>query len=296
MCVPKIRIVVAGDLGTGKSSLINFYISSIFADFDSTLEDTYTKKVLVNNIIHDVEIVDTVDNEFRNNHDVIHRYQQCDAIILAYAIDDVKSFDSLFKRYSYLPIDDSEGDVKITIADGKIKAFPPVILAGLKQDLENSRQVAFQQGQNLSNKLQLQDFIECSTVNRSNVEELFNRAITLGLKYQQSEQDLTDLYFAEDKDSHSKPLELNKVVTANSVKSTLSGNNSNKALSRTEKFTPIEETDDKEAVETITVDSIPMATSSFSRSNKSLSKERRHLINKKHAEPSKGSNGCCTIM
>lgn len=197
--IPRIKIVVAGDLGTGKSSLINFFIRSLYSEeFDPELEDTYCKQVTFDDKLYNLEILDTVDNEFRSEHDKISMYQDCDAIILTYAVDDATSLDNIFVRYSNLPINEEVGENKLVYKDSRIRRFPPIILAGLKSDLVSTKQIDYHTGQRIAKDLKLQGFFECSAASNINVDELFKFATECGLKHQQNDIDLTNIYAAEE--------------------------------------------------------------------------------------------------
>lgn len=205
MSFPTLRIVVAGDLGTGKSNLVNFYIRSlIVGDFDPTIEDKYYKQVTIDGKVYNIEIIDSVDNEFRNNSERCALYQECDAIILTFAIDDLITFNNLVIRYASLPINEEDGNKKLTYINGRIKLFPPIILVGTKCDLEMARQVSYSSGLKFSHDFQLQDYFECSSNSNINIDELFNRAIELGFNFNNSERDLTNIYAIIDDDSQLK--------------------------------------------------------------------------------------------
>lgn len=314
--IPTIRIVIAGDLGTGKSSLVNMYIRAIFTDFDPTIEDTHSKRVTINDIVYNIEIVDTVDNEFRNENDRTSLYLNCDVIILTYAIDDISSFTNLIMRYSNLPINEEDGNKKLTYIDGRVKILPPIILAGTKLDLESSRQVAYQQGKKLQTQLQLQEFIECSALTKLNVDELFDIAIKFGLQHQQSENDLTHIYAADDGSS-----ELNKTPSSNSAISKRNRDIKLKNLSLIpsivenetrvdqNKDVPNNTTTTKTTATSTTInnnnDMITKAQSNRSKENgkgnlsPSLGTNNRTFAKATNPKPNNstnGSNGCCIIM
>lgn len=243
MCHPTIKIVVAGDVGTGKSNLVNFFVRSLYStDFDPTIEETYTKSILIDDVYYNLEIIDTVDNEFRDNQKRNCMYIQSDVIILTYAIDDEVSFTNLLLRYSNLPINEEDGSRKLTYVDGRIKSFPPIILVGTKLDLESSRQVAYQSGKNFADQLKLHDFLECSSLANVNVDELFILAAKLGLEHQNSEKDLTHIY-AADEESQVRSTELRLTSSTRSTGSRFSRDNVSKLSKIPDKFSSIKEQD-----------------------------------------------------
>ncbi|KAG0678784.1 hypothetical protein C6P42_000343 [Pichia californica] len=293
--IPTIKIVIAGDLGTGKSSLVNVFTRNMFTELDPTIEDTHCKRVIINDIPYNIEILDTVDNEFHNDHERALIYQQCDAIILTYAINDFDSFQNLIMRYSNLPINEEDGSRKLIYVGDRIRCLPPIILVGTKTDLESCRQVAYPQGKKLQSQLKLQDFIECSCLAKSSVEELFNSVIKLGLTYQLSDKDLTHIY-ADDENSLKKtPSELSVISKQSKI------TNSKKSINK-EKFAPIEEhnfnntlADKKSAkVQSNSKNNvIPKNNNIASRNSKGVSSVSEHA---KANISSKSSDSCCVIM
>jgi GTPase KRas protein len=291
--IPTVRIVVAGDLGTGKSCLINFYLRALFADFDPTLEDTYCKQVLIGDTIHNLEIVDTVDNEFRNDNERISLYQNCDVILLTYSIDDIESFNHIYVRYSNLPINEEVDNKKISYSNGRIKCFPPIILVGTKSDLESARQVATQSAQKLADRLKLQGSLECSCVNNVNVDETFELAVQLGLNHQQSDNDLTHIYAGDEesqiKSSDKKHCSANSSVVSKQSALTNNNNESSKVSKTNDKFAAIQEDDS-----VIKVNNPPPNNYSNSREVKKSSQST--FISASNKPELKNSPSCCIIM
>lgn len=290
MSNPVIKVVVAGDLGTGKSSLVNFFVRSInSAEFDPTIEETYTKHISIDGIYYNLEVVDTVDNEFRDNQKRHCLYVQSDAIILTYAIDDETTFTNLLLRYSNLPINEEDGSRKLTYVDGRIKSFPPIILVGTKRDLESSRQVAYQSGRKFADQLQLQEFMECSALANINVDELFILASKLGLEHQQSDKDLTHIYAA---DEESRNSELRQTSSKGSTASRRSRDNTNKQLRIPENFSSIQEQDSP--AHELPIATSPEAAKRSANPSRNTTQQRATTTN--GLESIKSQDRCCIIM
>lgn len=292
MSIPTIKIVVAGDLATGKSSLITLFIRSFFAtDLDPTVEDTYNKQVNIDGAIYNLEIVDTVDNEFRDENERTSLYQDCDVIILTFAINDVTSFNNLIIRYSHLPINDEDGDKKLVYKNGRIKLFPPIILAGTKLDLEMSRQVAFQSAKKLSNDLKLRDYLECSSASNVRIEELFRAATILGAEHQNSEKDFTHLYMPDD-DADKRQGSSNSSLVSRIIKE----NNQNQNRVKTSgNFSFIEENTTSEPQPAPPKSKQESTLESVKPDLKQMQKPTTATSVKK-MDPPKESKGCCNIM
>ncbi|ODQ49394.1 hypothetical protein PICMEDRAFT_70940 [Pichia membranifaciens NRRL Y-2026] len=285
MSNPVIRVVVAGDLGTGKSSLVNFFVRSVSsAEFDPTIEETYTKRISIDGVYYNLEIVDTVDNEFRDNEQRQCLYVQSDAIILTYAIDDEVTFTNLLLRYSNLPINEEDGSRKLTYIDGRIKSFPPIILVGTKRDLESSRQVAYQSGRKFAEQLQLQNFIECSSFANINVDDLFISASKLGLEHQQSDKDLTHIYAA---DEESRNSDLRQISSTGSTTSRISRDNTHKQLKLPENFSSIQEQESPLPI-------LPEVAKTSARPSRNNTQQRATAA--RGVESMKPQDGCCAIM
>lgn len=316
--IPTIRIVVSGDEGTGKSCLVNFYVRSFFSDeFDPTIEETYFKQITFNEQVYNLEVVDTVENEFRSEEEKNTLYATADAIILTYAVDDVGSFNNLILRYSNLPINEEDDSTKLIYRHGRIKRFPPIILAGTKYDLALSRQVAVQAAEKLVHDLNLQGFIECSSASNINVDELFSRAIELGLEHQKSDHDLTHIY-AADEESQNRNSE-NKSASCSFVSKNSVGNlrkyptNPNsKQVKGAKNFTAIEEQTSRLSAENIhracsaaknkelnpatKLNSRKTLNTNTSQVKGSSSNKIPNPPNQTRRNPNSVDKGCCTIV
>lgn len=184
MSTGKIKIVISGDAGTGKSNLVNVYRGEEYNSIPvSDVQDIYVKNVCYNGQDYELEIVDTIDNDIYSYSDINLLFQECDCVIFTYAIDDIQSFNNLILRYSKLPIT-LEAHEKWTIINDQIKKFPPIILVGTKSDLQLDRQVSIQDANKMYNDLALNGLFECSSILGSGVKEIFEKGIELGLNHQ----------------------------------------------------------------------------------------------------------------
>ncbi|TID13526.1 hypothetical protein CANINC_004884 [Pichia inconspicua] len=197
--IPTIRVIIAGDLGTGKTSLTNVLLRSLFLkEFDANIEDIFCKQIVVDDQPYNLEILDTLDNEFRSGDEIIRLMLNYDVLIYTYAINDAKSFNNLYQRYASLPIHEEGNHEKLVYIDGKFMRVPPIILVGTKEDLENERQVAAHSAEKMKTELNFQKFIECSSINNTNVENLLKIVIEIASEYQNSEKDLTHIFLDDD--------------------------------------------------------------------------------------------------
>lgn len=180
----KLRIILSGDTGTGKSYLANMYRGAHFQSIPSSdVEELYTTTVTNANKQYELEIVDTVDNEMYSDSKRRVMFQECDCVIFTYSIDDIQSFNNLISRYSKLPIM-LQDHIKWTIVDDHIRKFPPIILVGTKSDNQIYRQVSAENAHKLSSELALNGAMECSSIMGLGVDEVFQKAVELGLQHQ----------------------------------------------------------------------------------------------------------------
>eukprot|EP01133_Synstelium_polycarpum_P001345 gene1345-1539_t len=162
MPLREFKIVVLGSGGVGKSALtVQFVqvIGSINYTYDPTIEDSYRKQVEVDGNQCMLEILDTAGTEqFTAMRDLYMKNGQ--GFVLVYSIISNSTFNELPDlREQILRVKDCE-DV-------------PMVLVGNKCDLHDQRQIATEQGEDLSRKFGGCVFLEASAKNKINVEQIF---------------------------------------------------------------------------------------------------------------------------
>lgn len=152
-------IVVFGAGGVGKSALtIQFVQGQFVKDYNPTIEDAYNKRFSVDGRIIQLNITDTAGQEdFAAMRTTYMRTGE--GFILVYSIEDRFSFEEVERFYKELIR--SKGTEKFTC-----------VLCGNKSDLEGSRKVSKDEGQELANKLNCK-FFETSARNGHNINETF---------------------------------------------------------------------------------------------------------------------------
>lgn len=155
------KILLLGDCSSGKTSLIyrltynnflEYYVSTIGIDFN-------IKSLVVNDKKVKLQLWDSCGQE-RFNALTRSYYRNTDAFIICYDISSHKSFE----------------DAKFWIKElEKYVIDRPVIkiLVGTKSDLEESRNIKYDDGKKYADSLGIQ-FIETSSKNNTNVKELFH--------------------------------------------------------------------------------------------------------------------------
>ncbi|KAL7712507.1 Uncharacterized protein QTN25_009831 [Entamoeba marina] len=150
-----VKLTVLGDGGVGKSSIVIRKSRDIFVvEYYPTIEDNYRKLINVGSEQIMLDILDIAGQE-----DIYLMLDECirygEGFLLVYSITDN------------------------SIKDIDVSQFLPIIVVGNKIDLENERQISYEEGQQLANEWNV-DFIECSAKEDINVNELFE-TITLSV-------------------------------------------------------------------------------------------------------------------
>ncbi|KAM7535224.1 hypothetical protein Aperf_G00000093777 [Anoplocephala perfoliata] len=153
------KLVVLGSGGVGKSALTVQFVQGIFVEkYDPTIEDSYRKKVEIDNEQCVLEILDTAGTEqFSAMRDLYMKNGQ--GFILTYSITSPPSlFDLVDLREHIIRVKDTNE--------------VPIVLVGNKCDLEDERAVGKEEGQKLARKWNC-TFMETSAKLKINVSEIF---------------------------------------------------------------------------------------------------------------------------
>ncbi|CAI4051524.1 Ras family GTPase RAS1 SKDI_15G2510 [Saccharomyces kudriavzevii IFO 1802] len=159
------KIVVVGGGGVGKSALTIQLIQSYFVDeYDPTIEDSYRKQVVIDDKVSILDILDTAGQEEYSA--MREQYMRTgEGFLLVYSVTSRNSFDELLSYYQQIQrVKDSD--------------YIPVVVVGNKLDLENERQVSYEDGLRLAKQLNA-PFLETSAKQAINVDEAFYSLIRL---------------------------------------------------------------------------------------------------------------------
>jgi len=166
-----LSIVLAGFGGVGKSAVTIQFLHNRFLDeYDPTIEESYSKHIVVDSIPTYVQIIDTAGQE---------EYQQLrdqslsigDCYLLVYDITSKASFDDLTKIRTNI----------LRMRNAETSGFPIVVI-GNKCDLESYRQVSKEE---VKKKCAIWaiPFLETSAKSRINIEESFIACIMATRKF-----------------------------------------------------------------------------------------------------------------
>lgn len=168
------KLVVVGGGGVGKSAITIQFIQSYFVtDYDPTIEDSYTKQCVIDDIPAKLDILDTAgQEEFSAMREQYMRSGE--GFLLVFAVTDKASFDEMYKFHRQI----------LRVKD---RDEFPMLMVGNKADLEHQRLVSQMDAQNLSRQLKI-PYIECSAKHRMNVDQAFHELVRIVRKFQLSER------------------------------------------------------------------------------------------------------------
>jgi len=168
------KLVVVGGGGVGKSAITIQFIQSYFVtDYDPTIEDSYTKQCVIDDVPAKLDILDTAgQEEFSAMREQYMRSGE--GFLLVFAVTDKASFDEMYKFHRQI----------LRVKD---RDEFPMLMVGNKADLEHQRLVTQMDAQNLSRQLKI-PYIECSAKLRMNVDQAFHELVRIVRKFQLSER------------------------------------------------------------------------------------------------------------
>ncbi|XP_013191061.1 ras-like protein 2 [Amyelois transitella] len=168
------KLVVVGGGGVGKSAITIQFIQSYFVtDYDPTIEDSYTKQCVIDDIPAKLDILDTAgQEEFSAMREQYMRSGE--GFLLVFSVADHASFDELYKFHKQI----------LRVKD---RDEFPMLMVGNKADLESQRVVSLEAAQALSRQLKV-PYIECSAKARMNVDQAFHELVRLVRRFQEAER------------------------------------------------------------------------------------------------------------
>ena len=151
------EVAIYGAEGAGKSGLVLQYCPQFTPEYDPTIEEYYTKKILVDGLRLNFSFCDTKVAEYRA---MLHPQMEImQGFILVYSITSKDSF-RIVK------------ETREDIARVKESQQFPMVLVACKCELEGDREVTKQEGVDLAEKWGC-PFFETSARNCTNIEQAF---------------------------------------------------------------------------------------------------------------------------
>lgn len=162
------KLVILGGLGVGKSTITIQLINHHFIDeYDPTIEDCYRKQCTIDNETYLLDFLDTAgDGEYTELRDNYLKTGQ--GFLFIYSITSRSSFDKVSELLNTAILIRGNNTI-------------PMVLVGNKCDLDNSRQVSKEEGEELAKILNC-PFFESSAKDRINIEESFYKLVREAIK------------------------------------------------------------------------------------------------------------------
>jgi len=158
-----LKYVIIGDSGVGKSNILLRYIYNSFSDeFKTTVGVEFgAKNIEINKMIYRIQIWDTAGQEnFRSIARAYYKNSVCACVV--YDISNHTSFE----------------DIQIWIDDCIKQTAKSVLLllVGNKSDLDNKREVSYQEGEAFA-KSHNMIFFEVSAKTGENIKDIFEKSV-----------------------------------------------------------------------------------------------------------------------
>lgn len=153
------KVIMVGSGGVGKSALtLQFMYDEFVEDYEPTKADSYRKKVVVDGVEVQVDILDTAGQEdyaaIRDNY-----FRSGEGFLCVFSITEHESF---------LQTADFREQILRVKNDDNI----PFLLVGNKMDLDNKRQVSSQEAQTKAQQWKV-SYVETSAKTKENVDKVF---------------------------------------------------------------------------------------------------------------------------
>nr|XP_021383105.1 GTP-binding protein REM 1 [Lonchura striata domestica] len=165
---PRYRVVLLGDPGVGKTSLVNLFAGVQERDLlDQHGGAAYERRLTVDGEETALLVLDTWESEQRVRRGWLQRRSHClhvgNAYIIVYSVTDRDSFESA-------------SELRIQLRRARQAEDIPIILVGNKTDLVRCREVSEEEGQACAAVFDCK-FIETSAALQHNVAELFEGVV-----------------------------------------------------------------------------------------------------------------------
>lgn len=164
-----IKCVIVGDGAVGKTCLLVTYTANCFpGEYVPTVFDNYCANIMVDGKVYNLGLWDTAGQE-EYDHLRPLSYANTDIFIVCFSVVSVTSFNNV--RSKWIP--------EINTYNPKAK----YVLVGTKTDLRkntaefNPKQITYEQGLNLAREMNAIKYIECSSLEKKNINLLFSEIV-----------------------------------------------------------------------------------------------------------------------
>ena len=176
-----LKVIILGDSGVGKTSLMNQYVNKKFSNqYKATIgADFLTKEVMVDDRLVTMQIWDTAGQERFQSLGVAF-YRGADCCVLVFDVNVAKTFENL----------DSWRDEFLIQAGPKDAENFPFVVLGNKIDLESQRVVSQKRAQAWCQAKGNIPYFETSAKEAINVEQAFQTIARNALKQEPDEGEI----------------------------------------------------------------------------------------------------------
>ncbi|KAI5820252.1 small GTPase superfamily [Pyronema omphalodes] len=177
---PMLKVIILGDSGVGKTSLMNQYVNKKFTtSYKATIgADFLTKEVLVDDRLVSMQLWDTAGQERFQSLGVAF-YRGADCCVLVYDVNNAKSFDTL----------DSWRDEFLIQASPRDPDNFPFVVLGNKIDVdEKKRAISQKRAMGFCQSKGGIPYFETSAKEAVNVEQAFEIIARNALAQEESEE------------------------------------------------------------------------------------------------------------
>ena len=208
-----VKCVVIGDSGIGKSSLIITFCSGWFPkDYIPIETNNFSKTILFQNNPVDIKPFDTLSQpKYEEVRSLT--YEGTDVFIICFSLVEPQSLENVASKWVKEAHDFS--------------SEAPIILVGLKKDLRDSftedpnntnlSPIPTNDGQSTKARIGAYEYIECSSLNNSNVNEVFVSAM-MAVSYQSHQDESEDSTASESANANAGPSESESTSQSASAK------------------------------------------------------------------------------
>ncbi|KAI9282546.1 small GTPase superfamily [Sporodiniella umbellata] len=173
-----LKVIILGDSGVGKTSLMNQYVSQKFSEqYKATIgADFLTKEVLVDNTLVTMQIWDTAGQERFQSLGVAF-YRGADCCVMVYDVNNATSFQSLEQWH----------DEFLTQASPRNSEQFPFVVLGNKVDLDEARRtVSLNRATDFCQAKGNLSHFETSAKEGTNIDQAFQEIAKNALKQEAS--------------------------------------------------------------------------------------------------------------
>jgi len=176
-----LKVIILGDSGVGKTSLMNQYVNKKFTNqYKATIgADFLTKEVMVDDKLVTMQIWDTAGQERFQSLGVAF-YRGADCCVLVFDLTNAKTFESM----------DTWRDEFLVQASPRDPDNFPFVVIGNKADLDTKRKVSAQRAEKWCKEKNNIPYHETSAATSQNVEAAFEEIARKALKTDHAEEQI----------------------------------------------------------------------------------------------------------